>query len=377
MEHRLLRDTPSIVEPTKHQPRYMHFLNLSRFPNHAFICTSRLPKDELEEAAAAAIAATKLLSRPQEFYEPEIPLPPLRIEQEPQEPVPEEPQADDDELQLIQQQELLFKQHREQRQQQEAKRKQEEEERAKEEEQRKLEEQQMLLFASAGQQNRPAEAAETGQEDQESEEQQKLKDQQKKQEEEEANEPEEKKMVMVTVDTPSLYNFYTMIVRAANPLWMPRHTVTVPHASSAVFELENFVVRIGEVKQTAPATRTRGVIVEIDYKISSSPDDDEEDETWPLDYDDTLDDHQSKDPVLLTPEDWETGESVIREFWKRFAVPGAREYIRVKHIGEEARLARQQGLKRLTTWKGSNPPSDGITGVDLARQYMEAFRIGR
>ncbi|KAI5300856.1 hypothetical protein KEM56_002147 [Ascosphaera pollenicola] len=379
MEHRLLRDTPSVINSAANPPRYMHFLDLSRFPTHAFIYTSCLPKKEVEKATAAAVAATKMLAKPRAPPAPVAPLPPIKlVDEKPKEPEPAEARPSD-EQHLLQQQEMLFKQHREQQQQE--LRRQEEEKKAQEEEQRKLEEQEALLFASAGQQSRPIDLSASGKDEKQQQQQQQQKQEQQQQQQEkgaeaEANEPEEKKMIMVSVDTASLNTFYAMTLRAAHPLWVPRHTVTVPASSSSVFEMSDFVVRIGEVKQTAPATRTRGIIVEIEYTGFSKSN---KDTPWPpLSYDSDSDgDADNEEPVLLTPQNWDVGEQLIREFWKRFAVPGAREYIRVKYIGEEARLARQRGVKRLTTWRGAKPPSDGITGVDLARQYMEVFRFSR
>ncbi|KAI5293185.1 hypothetical protein KEM52_005759 [Ascosphaera acerosa] len=266
-------------------------------------------------------------------------------------------------------------------------------------------------------------------------------------------------MVMFTVDKPSSAAWYSMVLRAAKPLWVPRHTVAVPAVNSAVFRVGDFQVRIGEVKQTAPQTRTRGTIVEIEYTdpsvrhrrrrqprrhtqhgdggaasdttdsemrddplLEESSDAESEgsfgvfEETGsghgassagPTNIDGTDDGdgslaagaiepvtdparqprlRASKAPTslsILTQEDWEIGEVLIREFWKRFAVPNAREYIRVKDVGLESSLARERGVARLTATTdapgGTTKAAglDGVAGADLARQYMEAFRFNR
>jgi hypothetical protein len=79
---------------------------------------------------------------------------------------------------------------------------------------------------------------------------------------------------------------------------------------------------------------------------------------------------------IATEEDWEVGETIIREFWSRFAVEGAKEAIRSPGIGKEAREAARKRKKRLTT-EDVGEANDGLAGVDLARQYMEIFRFNR
>ncbi|KAI5285604.1 hypothetical protein KEM54_000439, partial [Ascosphaera aggregata] len=374
LEHRLLRDTPSTFQVKSNdgdslEPRYMHFLNLSTFPNQAFIYASPLPKRELEEAAAAAAAATKLLASSPESPTPVAPLPPVPLVEknktttEP-EPLllasPSSPSSSssllpteahpDDELQLLQQQEMLFKQHlekhREQQQQLQRMQQEEEERKAKEAERRRLEEQQVSLFQHAAASS-SSNAAQQINHRQPGEQQNNNGQQLKNIEEEEEEEGyDEKRMVMIVVDTASFYTWYNITLRAAQPLWVPRHTVTVPSLTSSIFEIADFRVRIGEVKQVAPVTRTRGLIVEIEYNglnagrrgeshshlqrrsqsqnSHSSPYYSEKKQQQQQQQ------QQRADRRPLTDSDWEVGEVLIREFWNRFAIPGAKEYIRVR-----------------------------------------------
>jgi hypothetical protein len=80
--------------------------------------------------------------------------------------------------------------------------------------------------------------------------------------------------------------------------------------------------------------------------------------------------------------------SLIREFWAKLGVEGAREAILVPDIGKEAKrrlhemkLEDKQAPGR--TWKDdegaqqADEDPDSDAGVDVARQYMEIFRFNR
>ncbi|KAL2381863.1 hypothetical protein RJ035_006302 [Blastomyces gilchristii] len=219
---------------------------------------------------------------------------------------------------------------------------------------------------------------------------------------------------MMILDYPSYISFHAITLRACEPLWCPRHTITVPNGNH--FEIGDFRIRIGDVRQTAPQTRMRGTIVEIEYRGPAGAGDvaasaaaataataaadthpmTEGGETWPPSITDgnislgggpgdedgilypqleTLSPSPSSSWALVedipTDEDWEVGEVLIRELWSRFAVEGAREVIRVPHLGKEAREARRLGKL------GDRAVNARIAGADLARQYMEVFRFNR
>lgn len=135
-------------------------------------------------------------------------------------------------------------------------------------------------------------------------------------------------------------------------------------------------------------TRPRGTVVEIEYRgpnaavpaVGGSDEDGNgvwgEDEGVPDINEDVVlipDDGGGRDPMTaLVPEsedDWEMGETIIREVWSRIALDGAREYIRVPDVGKEAQLFREKG-SGVEGW-------NRFVGVDLARQYMEIFRFHR
>jgi hypothetical protein len=121
-------------------------------------------------------------------------------------------------------------------------------------------------------------------------------------------------------------------------------------------------------------------VVEIEYRVSGAP-------TAPIDWP-SLTEQVGGDGVVypnidrplprevVTEEDWEVGEALIREFWSHFKVEGSKEAIRVPDIGKEVREAARKGRKRLTTIDVGEA-NDGIAGVDLARQYMDIFRFNR
>ncbi|KKZ59973.1 hypothetical protein EMCG_00815 [[Emmonsia] crescens] len=194
---------------------------------------------------------------------------------------------------------------------------------------------------------------------------------------------------MIVLDYPSYISFHAITLRACEPLWCPRHTITVPNGNH--FEIGDFRIRIGDVRQTAPQTRMRGTIVEIEYRGPAGAAADtismiDGGETWS-----SLADSNDEDGIIYpqldasptsslsspsiedipTDEDWEVGEALIRELWSRFAVEGAREVIRVPHLGHEAREARRLGKL------GDRAVNAKIAGADLARQYMEVFRFNR
>lgn len=224
---------------------------------------------------------------------------------------------------------------------------------------------------------------------------------------------------MLTAETSSFAAWYSMTLHTCEPLWCHRLTLTVP--SGLVFEVSDFRVRIGEVRQTVPVTRVRGAVVEIEYcgplsssSYAASSESDHAMQTPEelarlaekvstnefLTAPEILTQASSSSPFPATPattaaqpsqyeddiqavasdEDWATGEVLIREFWERFAVEGAKEAIRVPDVGKESReflsMSENERKKALKARNGKNG-ADLLAGVDLARQYMELFRFNR
>ena len=112
-----------------------------------------------------------------------------------------------------------------------------------------------------------------------------------------------------------------LIVGKLSPLWTHRQTL---HVSNGVaYEMEDFRVRVGEVKQ-GQNVQAKGTVVEVECLagVDGAP----EEEI-----------------------DWETGELIIREFWDTLGIEGAREVIRV--------------------------PESGSRAFDLVNQYCQLLRI--
>ncbi|MCJ1481706.1 hypothetical protein MMC06_001865 [Schaereria dolodes] len=106
-----------------------------------------------------------------------------------------------------------------------------------------------------------------------------------------------------------------LMVSRLGPLWMQRHVLQVSNGQA--FEIGNFRVRIGEVKQgQGGAQQVRGVIIGIEWTAREE-------------Y------------------DWGVTEGVVKAFWDVLDIKGAREYIRVAGVEENFGSIRQwcEGLR--------------------------------
>lgn len=222
-------------------------------------------------------------------------------------------------------------------------------------------------------------------------------------------------MIMRAVPQSSSAELFKHFVRAAEPLWCHRHTITV---TGTTYEVGDFRVRIGEVRQTLPFTRGRGTVMEIEWRgpsllqsasISPRMDDDS-------DVDDDDDNGKGEEAidsgvdVSYVPTDAEIDAEymqtaqMIREFWMRLAVANKNtsEAILVPDTGKELKaklhqrreprwrdreVRRRQKRREAIAIEGSwgagvgggvaDAEEDVVAGVDLARQYMEIFRFTR
>ncbi|KAF7590460.1 hypothetical protein BBP40_002864 [Aspergillus hancockii] len=212
--------------------------------------------------------------------------------------------------------------------------------------------------------------------------------------------PDRSSMVMTTVPMQASSTLFQHFVYACQPFWCHRHTVTVP--GGVVYDVGDFRVRIGDVRQTQPAARVRGTVVEIEWKgpslvtsISSLyvqskkasrglggeglPDDDN-DSGVDMAFPESIDEADIDAEYAATA-------TLIREFWARLGIDGAREAILVPDVGKEAkdqlRKLKQQGNQKpqhLSNEGGgqqSDEDPDPDAGVDVARQFMEIFRFNR
>ncbi|KDB26287.1 hypothetical protein H109_01913 [Trichophyton interdigitale MR816] len=177
-----------------------------------------------------------------------------------------------------------------------------------------------------------------------------------------------------TFDPQSYLSFFSMTTKFFQPLWNHRYTVVV--TSGEVYEVGDFRVRIGEVRQTMPRPRLRGAIVEIEYRgpgqRQSQPDlTREPEEDWDLAP--PLPHYPPREVIIPTDEDWELGVMLIRELWDNFSIPGASESIQVPGLGLERReYFGKGGASAHTARKKAS-----LVGVDLARQYMDVFKFYR
>ncbi|GIJ82043.1 hypothetical protein Asppvi_000546 [Aspergillus pseudoviridinutans] len=207
-------------------------------------------------------------------------------------------------------------------------------------------------------------------------------------------------MVMTTVPLPSSGSLFKHFVYACQPFWCHRHTVAVP--GGMVYDVGDFRLRIGDVRQTQPAARVRGTVVEIEYRGPSLV------TSISAQYvhskrglnlsgaTDVLDnDHDSGIDLALfsgiedadIDAEYSATAALIREFWAKLGIEGAREAILVPDVGREVK--EQLKKLKLQENKGQTAPRnedhalhqdddpDPDAGTDLARQFMEIFRFNR
>lgn len=213
-------------------------------------------------------------------------------------------------------------------------------------------------------------------------------------------------MVMSCMPLPSHATLFQHFVYACQPLWCHRHTVSVP--SGPVYDVGDFRVRIGDVRQTQPVARLRGTIVEIEWRgpsvlssistagrrllLESASTPSQKRSEDGANYSRIV---EETDLAALELEDSDVdaelvaAADLIRDFWARLGIDGAKEAILVPGVGKEikARLRRCKMQSHTDTaltlrqerkdgWQLDQDP-DPDTGVDTARQYMEILRFNR
>ncbi|OJJ44100.1 hypothetical protein ASPZODRAFT_135570 [Penicilliopsis zonata CBS 506.65] len=197
-------------------------------------------------------------------------------------------------------------------------------------------------------------------------------------------------MIMSTVPLASYNTLFGHFAFACQPFWCHRHTVTI--LGGIVYEIGDFRVRLGDVRQTQPAVRVRGTVVEIEWRgpslIASIP------SRTALTNVNTETDSDSG--INVTPPfaveeadidaEYAAAATLIREFWAKLDIKGAREAILVPDVGKEIKQRLRQ-WKRKGSKRSREPQSavddpqdedpDVDAGVDLARQLMEILRFNR
>lgn len=110
-----------------------------------------------------------------------------------------------------------------------------------------------------------------------------------------------------------------LVVGKLSPLWSHRQTLLV--GNGLAFEMEDFRVRVGEMRQGQ--TLVKGTVVEVEWLAAADEDSEEE-------------------------SDCDTAQLVIRAFWDTLGIDGAKEIMRV--------------------------PGSGNKGFDLVNQYCQLLR---
>jgi hypothetical protein len=197
-------------------------------------------------------------------------------------------------------------------------------------------------------------------------------------------------MVMTTIPPASYGTLFQHFTYACQPFWSHRLTLAVPNG--VVYDVGDFRVRLGDVRQTVPTARVRGTVVEIEWRGPSVV------EAIPVDREDGSFgivagagniDLEADSGIDLSAADIEESDidaeytataSLIREFWARLGVE-AREAILIPGVGNEVkeRLRRWKKAGSRTDAGGDDAEgeSDPWSGADVARQFMEVLRFNR
>ncbi|KAJ5272750.1 hypothetical protein N7478_007875 [Penicillium angulare] len=192
--------------------------------------------------------------------------------------------------------------------------------------------------------------------------------------------------VMTIVPSSSFGMLFSHFVYACQPFWAHRMTVSV--SNGVVFDVGDFRVRLGDVRQVWPTARARGTVVEIEWRgptlvdtvASSLGRGGEDNANADGDADLGIDvDFSAVDEADLDAEFIATA-TLIREFWGRLGIEGAREAILVPGYGKEIKgcLRRLRAReKRGGEETVAENEADIYAGADLAKQYMEVLRFNR
>ncbi|KAJ5928147.1 hypothetical protein N7466_007103 [Penicillium verhagenii] len=199
-------------------------------------------------------------------------------------------------------------------------------------------------------------------------------------------------MNMTILPMSSFSTMFHHFTYACQPFWAHRLTVAVPNG--VIFDVGDFRVRVGDVRQTFPTARPRGTVIEIEWRGPTVLDsvfaasglegkgrlgvemDADVDADSGIDVDFAIEEEDVDAEYVATA-------ALIREFWARLGVEGAREAILVPGVGKEVKerlegwkAARLKGLDTAVAGGGGERGVD-VDGADVARQYMEVLRFNR
>lgn len=211
--------------------------------------------------------------------------------------------------------------------------------------------------------------------------------------------PDAAQMVMTTVPPSAYGTLFQHFTYACQPFWCHRLTLAVPNG--VVYDIGDFRVRLGDVRQTYPTARARGTVVEIEWRgpsvvdalVSAAATADGHSlngEATGQDADSGVDVSLAAIEVADVDAEYAATAMLIREFWARVGVEGGKEAIVVPGVGKEVkeRVQRQRGRAGQTREREEaftagiggvsvDEDPDPQAGVDVARQYLEVLRFNR
>jgi hypothetical protein len=171
-------------------------------------------------------------------------------------------------------------------------------------------------------------------------------------------------MVMTTVPPSAAAGLFQHFTYACQPLWSHRLTVSV---NGVMYDIGDFRVRVGDVRQTFPTARVRGTVVEIEWRGPSVV------EGGLEGFVDAVREEDVDAEYAATA-------GLIREFWGRLGMVG-REAILIPGVGCEVkeRLGRKVngGKGQGGEEERADEDPDPSAGTDVARQFMEVLRFNR
>jgi len=138
-----------------------------------------------------------------------------------------------------------------------------------------------------------------------------------------------------------------------------------------MYDVGDFRVRLGDVRQTFPTVRVRGTVVEIEWRGPSVVE--------------AVEGGKGNGFAAAIEEsdidaEYAATAELIREFWGRLGVSG-REAILIPGVGGEikGRLSRWKvnGKEQGDDQGDRDEDPDPSAGTDVARQFMEVLRFNR
>jgi len=118
----------------------------------------------------------------------------------------------------------------------------------------------------------------------------------------------------VSIPRDQLESLYSLLCSKFQALWTPRATLQV--SSGYAYDLGEFIIRLGELRQAGNPPQPRGVVVAITSKEAA---DDGAASS-------SLDEAVSMRKEALTQEDYETTQALIQDLWLKFGDTQAKQF---------------------------------------------------